>query len=70
MNLKKANILAKSLFKGSLFGEEAGLKVVHTIAQTVTRTCFNGRSLLKAVDLKAQGSLNDSGVHDYYKVED
>ena len=69
MNPFRGPILGKALFDGDLFGTDAGKVVGMECAHTVTRHAFSPFALLKLIDSSAQGSLNDTAVTDYYRIE-
>ena len=66
---RKANELGKHLVEGDIFGEDEGMAVSSHIARRYTRQVFSPWRLLKAIDSKCQGSLNDSSVCDYCPIE-
>ena len=44
-DMKKGEILGKSLLEGALFGVEAGVRVAYEGARTMCRTIFSGRNV-------------------------
>ena len=67
--LECADLLTKVLFDNTIFGYPVAKHVGFKVARTATRTVFNGHRILKIIDMKAQGSLNDTAVLDYYYIE-
>ena len=65
----KANMMGKMLVQGNIFGQAAGMIVASTAARCFSRRVFSPWRLLKMIDSKCQGALNDGAVRDYCHVE-
>ena len=61
--------MGRAIVEGKLFGPKAGLEVASSVARAYTRNVFTPEAILKAIDTKCQGALNDGGVWDYAQIE-
>ena len=66
---KHAHHLASLIYSGELFGKEAAIDSAFTMARQVTRAIYTGRILLKKIDLRSQGSMNDSSITELHQLE-
>lgn len=64
-----AEIIGKLLMEGKMFGEEPGVIVSSKIERSFLPVLFLSWRLLKAIDSRCQGSLNESAVCDYVNLE-
>ena len=65
---QRADIMGELLFNSRLFSKEASNKSTVKATVSMSSCVFNAVSILKAIDSKA-GSLNDTDVDEYAKIE-